>query len=186
MKRKNTLLNPIMVIIVSFVCMTGMLIGVVLAKNNPDSAAVIEETGLFSGDFIKVLGKSVTIKLLWTFLFASGGLNVFFVPVSLSAIFAKGYTYGFTAGLIVSAMGTRGYFMVTAGLFLHNFLFTLFSVYYTAYSVNKSFECFVNRRNYDYKLRKNKAFLGVTAIAVVAAIFIALAEAGISSYFYEV
>ncbi len=186
MERKNKLFNPVIVCIVTAVAVIGTVVGVAVSKNNTEAQSIIIESGVFSDNFRGVFEKALLIKLLWTFLFAFGGLNVFFIPVSVAAVFAKCYSYGFTSGCVVYAFGERGYFLVAAGLFLHNFIFTVFSVFYTAFSVNKSFECYLNRRNYDYKMRKNKIFTGMTISAILFSVVIALMEAGISVYFYEV
>ena len=186
MERKNKLINPLLLYIVTAVAVVGTCVGVALSENSEEAQSMIKETVLFSGDFRSVFEKAMAIKVLWIILFAFGGINVFLIPVSLAAVFAKCYSYGFTSGCVVYTLGERGYFLVAAGLFLHNFIFTVFAVFYTTFAVNKAFECYLNRRNYDYKLKKNKIFIGMTALTIVFSVAIALLESGISVYFHEV
>ena len=186
MERRNKLFNPVMVSLITAIAVIGTVVGVAVSKNNAEAQSLIKESGIFSGNFKNVFEKALTIKLLWTLLFVLGGINVFFIPVSIAAVFAKCYSYGFTSGCVVSALCERGYFLVVAGLFSHNFIFTVFAVFFTAFSVNKSFECYLNRRNYDYKLKKNKIFIGMTALVIIFSVVTALLEASLSVYFYEV
>ena len=185
MKRKNTVLNPWITLIIALLTMSGIITGVLSARES-QGALVIEGLNLFSCDFFATFKSSIISKLLFVLFFIAGGISVFLIPISAAALFFKNYSYGYTAGLMVAEMGKKGAMLCFSGLLLHNFLFSFFSMLYLSFAVNKSLECFLNRRNYDYKVRKNKSFAIVTAIYFVMTIFVSLIEASLSSFLYEI
>lgn len=185
MKRNNAILNPVITWIIAFITMAGIILGVLYAKESGETS-VIEGFELFSCDFFATFKSSIITKLIFVILFIIGGVNVFFIPVSATALFFKNYSYGYTAGLMVAEMGKKGAMLCFSGLLLYNFLFTFFSMLYLSFAVNNSLECFLNRRNYDYKVRKNKIFAIITIIYIIMTIFVSLTEASLSSFLYEI
>ncbi|MDO5479457.1 MAG: hypothetical protein Q4G23_09895 [Clostridia bacterium] len=185
MNRKNTLFDPVIIGIVTFVALMGIIIGTLAAREGVDNS-LIRETDFFSRDFSFALRNALTVKFFWTAILMLSGINIFFIPASMLSLFIKCYSYGYTSGSVVSALNYEGYFIVMTGLFMHNFLFAILSVFYSAYGINKSIGCFLNRRNYDYKVRKNKSFFIMSLFFFSAAVMLSFLEAYISVMLYEI
>ena len=186
MERNNKFFNPLIVCFVTALVLGGTLIGTIFSMNNQEAQEIMKETVFFSGNFNEAFSNAFFKKLFWIIVFATGGINIFLVPLALSGVVIKSYSYGFTSGCIVSSMGTYGYFTVLSGLFLQNFLFAVVSVLYTSYGINKSFECFLNRRNYECVSGKNKNFMLVSIIVLFTTLIISAVEGGISVFLYDV
>lgn len=185
MDNRRTLTSPVITIVVTLIAVFGIIIGVLASKDSFDSS-ILSETELFSDDFYITLKNAFLMKLLWSIPLILGGASIFFIPLSPASLFLKCFSYGYTVGAITKLYGSEGYFLLLAGLSLHNFLFTAASVIYSSYGINKTLECFLNRRNYDYCLRKNKLFVIVTVAFLIFDFFLAVGEAYISFFLYDI
>lgn len=185
MKNRNTFLNPAITCIITAIALVGTFTGVLAAKNFSD-ISVLGKAELFSDDFYATLKNALLMKVLWTLPLILGGINIVFIPVAPASVFLKCCSFGYTAGLLLKASGFYGFSVALTGVVLHNFLFSVFSVIYSSFGINKTIECYLNRRNYDYRLRKNKIFAAATLFFLILNFIISVFEAYLSSFLYEI
>lgn len=184
--RKKEFFNPVILSVMTVLAVFGIVSGVFSAKCSKEAYEIIKEAKLFSDNFNETLKGSFLSEIIWMLLCALGGMNVFLIPLSAGAVFFKGYTYGFTAGCMVASLGKYGYALTLTGLFAQNFLSHILLVFYGTYGINKSIECYLNRRNYEYIHRKNKAYIIVSLISLILVMVISFTEAAVSMAVYEI
>ena len=185
MERKTKLFNPVILSGFTLIVAVGTVLGALGVKAD-EASRLLNENVLFAPDFLSALKNALLIKFIYIALIALGGLNITFLPLPFILSFIKSYAYGFTAGCFVGAERIKGLSLALTGLFIHNFLFTSVMVFYSSYAVNKSVECFLNRRNYEYRVRKNKSFTLVTIVFIFLALLIALIESSLSALLYDI
>ena len=172
MKDTQTLLSPLMVSVMTFVLALGILCGVLLSKrvdfDISGQALSASAAEIFKNGFISSAA---------TFFFvAAGSLHIFLTPLIFTSVFARGLSYGFTAGTMVKNFALAGFFRAALGIGIYNFLAAAVFVPYAAYAFTKAAECRLNRANYSFVSRANKVFLLVSACALALLALLALAE----------
>ncbi len=185
-EKRGSFFPSVIVTGVAFFAVIGLIFGVISAKNSPEAYEIIKATELFSGAFWETWKNAFLQKGIITALISLSGVSILLLPVPLIAIAVKGYSYGFTAGCVVASWGIRGYFLTLSGLLIQNLLYLLLSIFYSSYGINKSIGTYLNRRNYEYRVKQNKSFLLVTAAAFILVCLISFAEAFISVTLYEI
>lgn len=183
---RRELFNPVILFMLTVFVVSGIISGVFSAKCNTEAQEIIKNAELFTSDFREAVKSGFWSEIFWVALSALGGMNVFLTPITFGAAFVKGYIYGFTSGCILASFGFHGYCLTLSGLFIHNFLNLVILAFYGTYAVNKSAGSYLNRRNYDYRQRKNREYIKVTLCVIVITLATAFFEGAISSFVYEI
>lgn len=167
-KDKKIELSPVIFMVVTAVLILGILCGVLAARGGA-GAQEAELTALFGASPKTVFWHSFLRQAAWCAVMVLGAISPFLIPIVFLGSFAKGFFYGYTAGFLVHAFSLRGFFILCAGVAVHNFLSLSILTFYAAFVVTRSAECWLNRKNYYFKQRQNR-LLAIVSSAVIASL----------------
>lgn len=169
---KKEKINTTIALILTFTLILGIVSGIIISKNH----AVELKSEDFSGSGQGVFLSSFMSNTVWLLIMALASLNIFLTPLIFVSVFAKGLFYGYGSGCIVAKGGFSSFLCVMWGAGIHNFLFFCILVFYGAVAFTKSAECFLNRRNYDFKKRALVEFLVMSVLALFLTLSASFAE----------